>query len=45
MQLVLRQVPGLVLLASVNADRVFAVGTVLLGLLAGAWLGEVMVAP
>lgn len=43
MQLVLRQVPGIVLLANVNADRIFSVGTVVLGLFFGAWIGDVLV--
>jgi hypothetical protein len=43
MQLVSRRFPGLVLLARVNADRIFSIGTVILGLLAGAFLGTAIV--
>lgn len=43
MQLVIRRFPGLVLLARVNADRIFSIGTVILGLLAGAFLGTAIV--
>jgi hypothetical protein len=43
MQLVLRRFPGLVLLARINADRIFSLGTVIVGLLAGAFLGTAIV--
>jgi hypothetical protein len=39
MQLVQKTFPGLTMLVSLNADRIFSVGTVVLGLLAGAFLG------
>lgn len=45
MQLVLRRFDGLSLLWKVNADRIFTVGTVVLGLLAGAFLGTALVQP
>ncbi|WP_395539641.1 hypothetical protein [Neotabrizicola sp. sgz301269] len=43
MQLVQRRFPGITLLLNVNADRLFTVGTVILGLLAGAFLGTALV--
>mgnify|MGYP007072824257 CR=1 FL=1 len=43
MQLVQRRFPGLTLLLNVNADRLFTVGTIILGLLAGAFLGTAIV--
>lgn len=43
MQMVERRFPGVILLATVNADRIFSAGTVVLGLLAGAFLGSVIV--
>ena len=43
MQLVQKTFPGLSLLVYVNADRLFSVGTVILGLLAGAFLGSAIV--
>ena len=42
MQMVSRQFPGLMLLARLNADWIFTVGTVVLGLLAGAFLGSAL---
>lgn len=39
MQLVQHGFSGLSLLWKVNADRIYSIGTVLLGLLAGAFLG------
>lgn len=43
MQLVLDRFPGVVLLVRVNADRIFTLGTVIVGLLAGAFLGTAIV--
>lgn len=43
MQLVQKTFPGLSLLVYVNADRLFTVGTVIAGLLAGAFLGSTLV--
>lgn len=43
MQLVQRTFPGLTLLLRVNADALFSVGTVVVGLLAGAFLGTAIV--
>lgn len=43
MQLVQSRFPGITLLLNVNADRLFTVGTVILGLLAGAFLGTALV--
>ncbi len=40
MQLVLHRLNGLSLLYALNLDRILAVATVILGLLAGAWLGS-----
>ncbi|MCL4065298.1 hypothetical protein M3484_01745 [Pseudomonas sp. GX19020] len=40
MQLVERTFPGLVLLARINFDRIFTMGTIVAGLLAGAFLGS-----
>lgn len=40
MQLVQKALPGLSLLVNVNLDRIFSVGTVLLALLAAAFLGS-----
>lgn len=40
MQTVLKGYRGLSLLVGLNWDRVFALGTVLVGLLAGAFLGS-----
>ncbi|MFE3839163.1 hypothetical protein [Pseudogemmobacter sonorensis] len=45
MQLVQRRFPGIVMLIRVNADRIFSVGTVILGLLAGAFLGTAIMGP
>lgn len=39
MQLVQRTFPGLTLLLMVNVDRLFSIGTIVVGLLAGAFLG------
>ena len=44
MHLVLRRFNGLSLLYTVNADRLLAVATVLAGLLAGAWIANLLVA-
>ena len=41
MQLVQRTLPGLSLLVNLNLDRLFSIGAVILGLLAGAFLGQV----
>ena len=43
MQLVQKPFPGLTLLVNLNADRLFTVGTIVLGLLAGAFLGTAIV--
>ena len=43
MQLVLRTLPGISLLVNLNLDRLFSIGTVILGLLAGAFLGSALV--
>lgn len=43
MQLVQRTFPGLSLLVNLNLDRLFSIGTVILGLLAGAFLGSAIV--
>lgn len=42
MQLVLRSYRGLSFLVWLNADRLFTFGTVIVGLLAGAFLGTVL---
>ncbi|WP_198672072.1 hypothetical protein [Pseudogemmobacter bohemicus] len=42
MQMVERKFPGLVLLARMNFDWVFTMGTIVAGLLAGAFLGSAM---
>lgn len=42
MQLVQRTLPGLSLLVNLNLDRLFTIGTILVGLLAGAFLGQVL---
>ncbi len=42
MQMVERNFPGLVLLARMNFDWVFTLGTIVVGLLAGAFLGSVL---
>ena len=43
MQLVQKTFPGLSLLVYVNFDRLFTIGTVIVGLLAGAFLGTAIV--
>lgn len=43
MQLVQNRFPGILLLLNLNADRVFTIGTILAGLLAGAFLGTAIV--
>lgn len=43
MQLVLNGYKGLSLLVGLNWDRVFVLGTVIVGLLAGAFLGSMLV--
>lgn len=42
MQLVLRRFNGLSLLYTVNADRLMAVAMVLAGLMAGAWIANLL---
>lgn len=42
MQMVLKSYRGLSLLVGLNWDRVFTLGTVVVGLLAGAFLGSVL---
>lgn len=43
MQLVRKTFPGLTLLVNINFDGLFTVGTILVGLLAGAFLGTAIV--
>jgi len=43
MQLVQRTLPGISLLVNLNLDRLFSIGTVILGLLAGAFLGSAII--
>jgi hypothetical protein len=43
MQLVRKAFPGLTLLLNINVDRLFTVGTIIVGLLAGAFLGTAIV--
>lgn len=43
MQLVERTFPGVSLLVNMNLDRLYTVGTVIAGLLAGAFLGTALV--
>jgi hypothetical protein len=43
MQLVLKGYRGLSFLVWLNADRIFTLGTILVGLLAGAFLGTAIV--
>jgi hypothetical protein len=43
MQLVQKTFPGLSLLVYVNVDRLFTIGTIIVGLLAGAFLGTAIV--
>ena len=45
MQTVMNSYKGLSLLVWLNWDRLFTVGTVVVGLLAGAFLGTVLVHP
>ncbi len=45
MQHVMNGYRGLSLLVSLNADRIFSIGTVIVGLLAGAFLGFAIVNP
>ena len=45
MQAVMNSYKGLSLLVWLNWDRLFTVGTVVVGLLAGAFLGTVLVQP
>lgn len=44
MQMVMEQVQGVRLLVNVNWDLIFSVGTVVAGLLAGAFLGQSLLA-
>lgn len=44
MQTVMQSYRGLSFLLWLNADRIFSLGTVVVGLLAGAFLGNVLVA-
>ena len=39
MQLVQKTFPGIALLVNINFDRLFSIGTIIVGLLAGAFLG------
>ncbi|MCB5409770.1 hypothetical protein [Pseudogemmobacter faecipullorum] len=43
MQIVARQFPGLALLARLNSDWIITVAAVVLGLMAGALLGSVLI--
>jgi hypothetical protein len=43
MQLVMQGYRGLTFLVWLNADRIFTLGTVIAGLLAGAFLGSALV--
>jgi hypothetical protein len=43
MQLVMKSYRGLSFLVWLNADRIFTLGTVVVGLLAGAFLGTAIV--
>lgn len=43
MQLVQKTFPGLTLLVNINFDRLFTLGTVIVGLLAGAFLGTAFI--
>ncbi len=45
MQLVMDGYKGISLLVGLNWDRLFAVGTIVVGLLAGAFLGTALVQP
>lgn len=45
MQAVMKSYKGLSLLVWLNWDRLFTVGTVLVGLLAGAFLGAALLQP
>ncbi len=45
MQEVMKQVQGVRLLVNVNWDLIFSVGTVIVGLLAGAFLGQALLVP
>ncbi|MBD3765255.1 MAG: hypothetical protein IE927_11135 [Rhodobacterales bacterium] len=45
MQLVMNGYRGLTLLMGLNWDRLFSLGTVVVGLLAGAFLGSVLIRP
>jgi hypothetical protein len=45
MQLVLNSYKGLSLLVWLNWDRLFTIGTVVVGLLAGAFFGSALVHP
>jgi hypothetical protein len=45
MQAVMKGYRGISLLMGLNWDRLFSVGTVLAGLLAGAYLGHVLLFP
>lgn len=45
MQAVLKGYKGLSLLLWLNADRLFTVGTIVVGLLAGAFLGTALLTP
>lgn len=45
MQLVMEGYKGISLLVGLNWDRLFTVGTIVVGLLAGAFLGTALVQP
>lgn len=45
MQQVMEQVRGVRILVSVNWDVIFTIGTVIVGLLAGAFLGQAILLP
>jgi hypothetical protein len=44
-ELVLRQSKGLVYFLQLNADRIYTLGTVVVGLMAGAFLGTALLNP
>ena len=45
MQEVMKEVQGVRLLMNVNWDLIFSVGTLIVGLLAGAFLGQALLIP
>lgn len=45
MELVVQQSRGLLYFLQLNADRIFTLGTVIVGLMAGAFLGTALLNP